>query len=137
MENTIRVPTTETAHYFISSASRACRVASSLHLRCTAAKRGTNVNPISENNFSPGRILARLFKPSDLPQWLSRPAATLSSLPVRFPPSPRRVLIFLFPACRSIFSIPPLLKPRSFLLVKECPRSFDVTYDFAGNNDKR
>lgn len=39
------------------------------HLRCTAAKRvarAVNANPISENNFSRGRILARLFKTSDL-----------------------------------------------------------------------
>jgi len=40
-----------------------------IHLRCTAAKRvarAANANPISENNFSRGRILARLFKTSDL-----------------------------------------------------------------------
>jgi hypothetical protein len=28
-------------------------------------------------------------------------------------------------------------KPRSFLAIKECPRSFAVTYGRAGNNDKR
>lgn len=125
------------------------RVLSSTHLRCTAAKRvarAANANPISENNFSRGRILARLFKTSDLTGsccgtppdcttlllFLRRPLfSILSAASISPPPHPCSVSVVPAHFLRTAF------KPRSFLAIKECPRSFAVTYGCAGNNDKR
>lgn len=111
------------------------------HLRCTGGRkarstRAANANPISENNFSRGRILARLFKTSDLTPAraaahpLRRPLYSVL-LPRRQPPLSCSAPVVPAHFLRATF------KPRSFLAIKECPRSFAVTYGRAGNNDKR
>lgn len=100
------------------------------HLRCTAAKRvarAANANPISENNFSRRRILARLFKTSDLtgsccgtrtpcaPQSHPPSPPLIALYSPSFPPvctlSPLTPLVLLL-SCRPIFSVPPLNRAR-------------------------
>lgn len=53
-----------------------------------------------------------------------------------------RCTLFSIPRSYSASVVPAhflriTFKPRSFLAIKECPRSFAVTYGRAGNNDKR
>lgn len=101
---------------------RTPRVLSSTHLRCAAAKRvarAANANPISENNFSRGRILARLFKTFG-PYWFVLCGTPLSPVLSSFaglyflssspPASPRSLVLRL--SCRPIFSVPPLNRAR-------------------------
>lgn len=121
-------------------------------MRCrkTRSTRAANANPISENNFSQRRILARGF---------SRLRTLTGSCCGTSPPNYHRsfrsrvLFVVLYSPSSSASILSPVLpcsvsvvpahflrttfKPRSFLAIKECPRSFAVTYDRAGNNDKR
>lgn len=128
-----------------------------MHCPQSAVARAANANPISENNFSRRRILARLFKKT-LDLTLPRPPKALA-LALRHPnrtpfhPSSLRLCRPLFyaagippplPTCSCSATVVPAHFLRttfktalSFLAIKECPRSFAVTYGRAGNNDKR
>jgi len=94
-------------------------ILSPTHLRCTAAKRvarAANANPISENNFSRGRILARLFKTSDLTDSCCgtprlHHSSSLPSPTFILYPFCRPTLVLLL-SCRPIFSVPPLNRAR-------------------------
>lgn len=113
------------------ASSHSVRVLSSTHLKCAAAKRvarAANANPISENNFSRGRILARLFKTFG-PYWFVL-CGTPSHLPLlRQPLFSILLAASVLPLSCSASVVPAhflrtTFKPRSFLAIKECPRSF-------------
>lgn len=74
-----------------------------MHYRPRKARstRAANANPISENNFSRERILARLFKTSDFTGSCCGVAHTSATLYSPRPPSRRRYPPLLFCSCRA------------------------------------
>lgn len=131
-------------HFASSHSTRSLFDSFEMHCRKTRSTRGqceSNIGKqfFSEKNFSAafqdfGPYWLVLRHPRTAPPFFPSFADlySLSSLPPACPPS-RSCSASVVPAhfLRTTF------KPRSFLAIKECPRSFAVTYGCAGNNDKR
>lgn len=91
----------------LSRLRRAFSPSDSFEMHCRLRKarstRAANANPISENNFSRGRILARLFKTSDFTGSCCGAAHTPATLYSPHPPGRRRCRHppLLFCSCRA------------------------------------